>query len=43
MIIAIVQQTDVPFPMKNPKKQTHNDLIERVERTKEKSKDNEYK
>jgi hypothetical protein len=28
--------------MKNPKKQTHNDLIGIVERKKEKSKNNEY-
>jgi hypothetical protein len=35
MIIVIVQQRDVPFPMTNPKKQTHNDLIGRVEGKKE--------
>jgi hypothetical protein len=34
MIIAIVQYRDVPLSMKNPKKQTHTDLIGRVERKK---------
>jgi hypothetical protein len=33
----------VPFLIKNPKKQTHNDLIGRVERKKERSKAHEYK
>jgi hypothetical protein len=34
MIIAVVQSRDVPFLMKNPKKQTHNDLIGKVEKPK---------
>jgi hypothetical protein len=35
MTIAIVQETDVPFLMKNPKKQTHNDLIDRIKMKRE--------